>query len=70
MWIGNYKITVKSALSREQGHLRQIRELKTDEKHDGRSTLLYELDLKAANVEQTHIHKVSTVTLVRMRAER
>ena len=27
---------------------------KTDEKHAGRSTLLYELDLKAANVEQTH----------------
>ena len=42
---------------------------KTDEKHAGRSTLLYELDLKAANVEQTHTqtHKVSTVTLVRMR---
>ena len=28
MWIGNYKITVKSALSRERGHRRQIRELK------------------------------------------
>ena len=27
---------------------------KIDEKHAGRSTLLYELDLKAANVEQTH----------------
>ena len=27
---------------------------KTDEKHVGRSTLSYELDLKAANVEQTH----------------
>ena len=42
---------------------------KTDEKHAGRSTLLYELDLKAANVEQTYTqtHKMSTVTLVRMR---
>ena len=42
---------------------------KTYEKHAGRSTLLYELNLKAANVEQTntHTHKVSTVTLVRMR---
>ena len=29
---------------------------KTDEKHAGRSTLLYELGLKAANVEQTHKH--------------
>ena len=29
---------------------------KTDEKRAGRSTLLYELDLKAANVEQTHTH--------------
>ena len=27
-WIGNYKITVKNALSLEGGHLRQIRELK------------------------------------------
>ena len=45
---------------------------KTDEKHAGRSTLLYELDLKAANMghTHTHTHKVSTVTLVRMRAER
>ena len=29
---------------------------KTDKKHDGKSTLLYELHLKAANVEQTHTH--------------
>ena len=28
LWIVNYKITVKSALSQEGGHLRQIRELK------------------------------------------
>ena len=53
---------------------------KTDEKHAGRFTLLYELDLKATNVGQTdrqtdththmhthtHTHKVSTVTLVSM----
>ena len=32
MLIGNYKITVTSALSREQGHLRQIRDLKTRRK--------------------------------------
>ena len=47
---------------------------KTGEKHAGRSLLLYKLDLKAANVEQTHTHtqthKVSTVTLVRICAER
>ena len=72
MWIGNYKITVKSALSRERRHLRQIRELKTDEKHAGRSILLYKLYLKAANAGQTdtHTHKVSTITLWCMRAER
>ena len=28
VWIGNYKITVKSALSQKRGHLRQIGELK------------------------------------------
>ena len=66
MWIGNYKITMKSVLSREQRHRRQICELKTktDEKHAGRSILMYKLDLKAANVgqtdRQTHTHKVST----------
>ena len=57
MWIVNYKITVKSALSLEGGHLRQILELKIKkigEKHAGRSTLLYNLHLKAANLEQTH----------------
>ena len=27
MWIGNYEITVKSALSRERRHVRQIDEL-------------------------------------------
>ena len=52
------KITVKSALSQERGHCRQIHELKTkrktDEKHAGRHTLLYKLDLKAVNVGQTH----------------
>ena len=56
MWIGNYKITVKNALSREQGHLRQICELKTKEKHAGRSILMCKLDLKATNVGQTHTH--------------
>ena len=70
MWIGYYKITVKSALSRERGHLRQIRELKlrkTDEKHAGRYTLLYELDLKAANAGQTH---TQSEYYMRMRTER
>ena len=61
MWIGNYRITVKSALSWERGHLRQIHELKSKENHAGRSTLSCKLDLKAANAGQTH--KVSTVTL-------
>ena len=28
MWIGNYKITVKSALAQKRGHLRQISKLK------------------------------------------
>ena len=72
LWIVNYKITVKSALSREGGHLRQIRELKIKKNWRKRSILLYKLHLKAANLEQTNTHtnKVSTVTLVRMRAER
>ena len=59
MWIGNYKITVKSALSRKRRHLRQISELKTKknyEKHAGRSSLLYKLYLKAANAGKTDTH--------------
>ena len=50
-------VTVKSALSRERRHLRQIDELKIKKnwrKHAGRSILSYKLDLKAANLEQTH----------------
>ena len=37
-------------------------------KHAGMSTLMYKLDMKAANVD-THTHKVSTITLVRMCAK-
>ena len=62
-WIGNYKITMKIALSRERGHLRQIHELKIKENHAGRSTLLCKLDLKAANVEQTHTHTHGKMTV-------
>ena len=53
MWIVNYKITVKSAFSRERRHLRQIHELKT---MLARSTLLCKLDSKAANAGQTDRH--------------
>ena len=39
----------------------------TGENHAGRSTLSCELDLKTANVGQTHTHKVSTITHWHMR---
>ena len=74
MWIGNYKITVKSTFSQEQKQFRHIDELKIKKKQAknmlvGPLILSHKLDLKAANLGQT-THKVSSVTLARMRAER
>ena len=43
---------------------------KTDEKHAGRSTLLYELDLKAANIGHTHTHAQSEYSNPRAHARR
>ena len=59
---------VKSALSFERRLFINVKSRKTSVKQDGRLYLSYKLEIKPG--DPPHTHKLSTITLVRMRAER